>query len=120
MKRVLPEREFVELPMDHPVFQSVFPLRVSKNELQVPNFMTGESSQHTGVTWEYHDGEECRDVHIRALFDEKGRMMVIACHNTDNGDGWEREQEFHYFFREFSEKRAYPLGINIIFYAMTH
>ena len=47
-------------------------------------------------------------------------MMVIACHNTDNGDGWEREQEYEYFFREFSEKRAYPLGINIIFYAMTH
>ena len=28
--------------------------------------------------------------------------------------------QFPYFFQEFSEKRAYPLGINIIFYAMTH
>ena len=121
MKRVLPDREFVELPMDHPIFQCVFPLGGSKNALQVPNFMAGEYSQYNGgVTWEVHDREECRDVHFRALFDEKGRMMVIACHNTDNGDGWEREQEFPYFFREFSEKRAYPLGINIIFYAMTH
>ena len=51
---------------------------------------------------------------------DQGRMMVIACHNTDNGDGWEREQEYQYFFTEFSEKRAYPLGINIVFYAMTH
>jgi hypothetical protein len=120
MKRALPERDFVELPMEHPIFHCVFDLGASKNKLQTPNFWAGENSRFTGVTWEYHDGEECREVHIRALFDEKGRMMVIACHNTDNGDGWEREQEFEYFFREFSEKRAYPLGINIIFYAMTH
>jgi len=120
MKRVLPEREFVELPMDHPVFHGVFDLGASKNNLQTPNFFTGENSQYTGVTWEYHDGEECRDVHVRALLDERSRISVIACHNTDNGDGWEREQEYEYFFHEFSEKRAYPLGINIIVYAMTH
>jgi hypothetical protein len=120
MKRVLPQCEFTELPMNHPIFHCVFDLGESKNALQTPNFWTGERSQDTGVTWEYHDGEECRDVHVRALFDPKGRMMVIATHNTDNGDGWEREQEYQYFFREFSEKRAYPLGINIIYYAMTH
>jgi Domain of unknown function (DUF4159) len=120
MKRVFPERDFVELPMDHPVFHCVFDLGNSKSALQTPNFWTGENSQYTGVTWEEHDGEECREVHIRALFDDKGRIMVIACHNTDNGDGWEREQEYQFFFHEFSEKRAYPLGINIIFYAMTH
>ena len=120
MKRVLPEREFVELPMDHPIFHSVFDLGTSKNNLQTPNYYTGERSQDTGITWEYHDGEECRDVHIRALLDEKNRISVIACHNTDNGDGWEREQEYEYFFHEFAEKRAYPLGINIVVYAMTH
>jgi hypothetical protein len=27
--------------------------------------------------------------------------MVIAFHNTDNGDGWEREQEFQYLFETF-------------------
>jgi len=121
MKRVFPGRNFEELGMDHPVFNCVFDLsHKQKNDLQVPNFWTGEQSQDTGITWEYHNGEEGRDVHIRALFDDKRRMMVIACHNTDNGDGWEREQEYQYFFREFSEKRAYPLGINIVFYAMTH
>ncbi|HXJ59283.1 MAG TPA: DUF4159 domain-containing protein [Verrucomicrobiae bacterium] len=121
MQRVFPGREFRELEMNHPIFKCVFDLSgKQKNDLQTPNFATGERSQRTGITWEYHNGEECRDVHIRALFDDKDRMMVIACHNTDNGDGWEREQEFQYFFQEFSEKRAYPLGINIIFYAMTH
>ena len=40
--------------------------------------------------------------------------------NTDLGDGWEREGESRFYFHEFSEKKAYPLGINIVFYAMTH
>jgi hypothetical protein len=54
------------------------------------------------------------------LYDDKGRMMVFAAHNTDNGDGWEREGEYEYYFKNFSEKIAYPLGINVIFYVMTH
>ncbi len=57
---------------------------------------------------------------IRAIYDDKGRIMVLATHNTDNGDGWEREGENDYFFEQFSEKTAYPLGINVIFYVMTH
>ncbi len=121
MKRVFPDREPVELEMSHPIFRSVFRLdHFEKNKLQVPNFQQGEESRLTGVTWETHDGEECRDVHFKAIFDDKGRMMVMICHNTDLGDGWEREGEYKYFFTEFSEKIAYPLGINIIFYAMTH
>ena len=30
------------------------------------------------------------------------------------------DAEFWRIFTEFSEPKAYPLGINIIFYAMTH
>ena len=59
-------------------------------------------------------------MHVRAILDDKGRIMVIATHNCDNGDGWEREGEDDYFFHEFSEKRAYPLAVNILFYTMTH
>jgi len=125
IKRVLPEREFADLPMTNEIFHCVFDLKGPLNKLQTPNVGIGEESQYPdgryyGVTWEYHDGEQCREMHVRAIRDDKGRIMVIATHNTDNGDGWEREGEFEYFFREFSEKRAYPLGINIIFYLMTH
>lgn len=116
MKRVFPERDFQELPLDHPLYRCVFQITAKG---QVPNVGTGESSQVTGITWENHDGD-CETVHHRAIFDDKGRMMVIATHNTDNGDGWEREGEYEYYFRNFSEKIAYPLGINIIFYTMTH
>jgi hypothetical protein len=38
----------------------------------------------------------------------------------DNGDGWEREGENEDYFHLFSEKRAYPLAINALFYLMSH
>jgi len=120
IKLVFPTREPEELEMSHPIFHCVFDLKMEKNQMQVPNMDQGTQSQYTGVTWEpYHFGNT-RDVHFRAIFDDKRRMMVFICHNTDNGDGWEREGYNEYFFREFSEKKAYPLGINIVFYAMTH
>lgn len=114
IKRVLPEHNIVDLSMDHPIFHIVFDI---KETLQIPNVDLGTRSEYTGVTWERADA---KDVHYRAIFDSKGRMVVMICHNTDLGDGWEREGENQYYFREFSEKRAYPLGINIVFYAMTH
>lgn len=117
IKRVFPDREPVDIPMDHPIFHCVFDLKLEKNHMQVPNVRTGTDSQYTGITWERDDA---REVHFRAISDDKGRMMVMICHNTDNGDGWEREGENEYYFREFSEKKSFPLGINIIFYAMTH
>jgi hypothetical protein len=120
IKRVFPEREPEELEMDHPIFHCVFNITLPKQQMQVPNFGTGEESQYTGVTWEDRHGPGAREVHFRAIFDDKGRMMVFIAHNSDNGDGWEREGEFKYFFTEFSEKKAYPLGINVVFYAMTH
>jgi len=134
LKRVMPQRDFVELPMTNPLFHCVFDLRVPKNKLQTPNFRQGirsldPNSSDYGVTWEYYhddydnydgEGRAAKDMHIRAMFDDQGRIMVIATHNCDNGDGWEREGEEDGFFHEFSEKRAYPLGINIIFYLMTH
>lgn len=117
IKRVFPDRQFKELPMEHPIFHSVFEIKGPKNKLQVPNIRVGADSEFTGITWERSDAHE---VHIRGIFDDKGRMMVIATHNTDNGDGWEREGESAYYFKNFSEKISYPLGINILFYAMTH
>jgi hypothetical protein len=115
-KRVFPDRAFTELPMEHPIFHCVFDFKGPKNSLQVPNVQTAQR----GISYETHDGEACTEMHVRAILDDKGRIMVLAAHNCDLGDGWEREGEDDRFFREFCEKRAYPLAINIIFYAMTH
>lgn len=114
MKRVYPDREIIDLPIEHPIFHSVFDL---KEKPQIPNIDFALHFRGTGITWEREDAKE---VHFRAILDAKGRMVVIICHNTDLGDGWEREGESEWYFHEFGEKKAYPMGINIIFYAMTH
>ncbi len=114
LRQVFPSRDFVELSLDHPIYSCVFQI---KSKGQVPNIRTGIESQYTRVTWERPDA---REVHHRAIYDDQGRIMVLATHNTDNGDGWEREGENDYYFHNFAEKIAYPLGINILFYVMTH
>ncbi len=112
--RVFTNRTFVELPLTHPLYSCVYPI---KAKTQVPDVGRGTASEYTGVTWERSDA---REVHHRVILDDQGRIMVLATHNTDNGDGWEWEGDNQYYFREFSEKTAYPLAINVLFYVMTH
>ncbi|HWC58181.1 MAG TPA: DUF4159 domain-containing protein, partial [Verrucomicrobiae bacterium] len=111
IRKVFPDRKWVDLPLDHPLYHCVFEI---KSKGQVPGMGVW---QRRHVTWERPDAHE---THHRVIFDDKGRIMIFATHNTDNGDGWEREGEDHYYFENFSEKISYPLGINVIFYVMTH
>ena len=110
IQRVFPGRQPVELPLEHPIFHVVYDL---KEKPQIPSI----HAFYGGRTYERWDAET---PHYRAYFDEDGGLQMIICFNTDVGDGWEREGEDERYFREFSEKWAYPLGINILFYAMTH
>ena len=114
IKRVFPDRELIDLPIEHPIFHIVFDI---KEKPQVPSIHVAVGYRGTGRTWER---EDARFVHYRGIFDDKGRLMVLICQNTDLGDGWEREGESEWYFHEFAEKKAYPMGINIIFYVMTH
>lgn len=114
IKRVFPDREPVELPLEHPVFHCVFDL---KEKPQIPNLGHARRNRGTGITWEVPDG---KTPHYRGISDANGRLVMLICHNTDLGDGWEEEGSDPYYFTEFSEPKAYPLGINIIFYALTH
>jgi hypothetical protein len=114
MKRVFPDREPVELGLDHPIFHCVFDM---KEKPQVPAIEFALRNRSTGITWEKPDA---REPHYASYFDDKGRMVVLLCHNTDLTDGWEREGDNEWYFHEFSEKKAYPMGINIIVYVMTH
>jgi hypothetical protein len=113
-KEIFPDRELQELPLEHPIFHCVYDLTEKPQVPSINNAMAGRSS---GITYERSDA---REPHYKACFDDKGRIMMIVCHNTDLGDGWEREGEDPWYFREFSEKKSYPLGINILFYQFTH
>ncbi len=116
LKQIFPEREAEDLELSHPIFHMVFPLKVKPQIPSVGHAMAGRSR---GITHEWNK-EGSEEVHYRAVFDDKRRIMVMICHNTDLGDGWEEEGTDPWYFREFSEKYAYPLGINILFYALTH
>jgi Domain of unknown function (DUF4159) len=115
-QRVFPEPQYEpeELKLDHEIFRCVYRL---KEKPQVPSIHTWQ--WNPGVTWEDH-GPGSETVHYLGINDDKGRLMAIICHNTDLGDGWEREGENEDYFHEFSEKKSYPMGINIVTYAMTH
>lgn len=110
IKLVFPDREIVSIPHEHNIFHAVFPL---EERPQIPSIGWVRS----GRTYERPDAQE---VHYKGIFNDDGQMMVIICHNTDLGDGWEREGEDPEYFKRFSEKSAYPLGINILFHSMTH
>jgi hypothetical protein len=126
MKRVLPACNWTELGIDHPIFHCVFDLKGPMQRLQVPtmqfwntahNADDPTSSVHRAA---FDRGEGSDRMSVRALYNDKGHMMVVAFHNSDITDGWEREGEHQDYFEVFSERVSYPLGVNLIFYLMTH
>jgi hypothetical protein len=125
MQRVLPGVPWVDLPPDHPVFHGVFDLKLPLANLQIPtksglnlwNRAYNPDDPASRATLPRTDDDE---MHVRAWLDDKGRIMVIALHNTDISDGWEREGEIPEYYKMFSETRAYPIAINVLFHLMTH
>lgn len=123
MNRVLPGRSWIELPVEHPLFHCVFDLRGPLNNLQVPTLQLWRRSYDPADPQSFssaYRGEGSREMRVRGWLDDKQRIIVLALHNSDTGDGWEREGEDEVYFHQFSENRAYPLAVNAIFYLMTH
>lgn len=107
MMRVFPDRPIVELENKDAIFHVLYDL---DERFQVPGIIMF----YTGQTFEY-DGVEPR---WRAIYDDKGRIMVAICHNMDLGDAWEWAD--HPRYPERYASLAYRVGINYIIYAMTH
>ena len=57
--------------------------------------------------------------HLRGITDAQGRLMVLATHNTDISDAWEREGEDPEYFYTYSPN-GYATAVNIMLYAMSH
>ena len=71
IRKVFPEHPIIDVPLDHPVFNAVY--RIDE-VMQVPAI----GNYWGGRTWE-RDGYEA---HVRGIFDEKGRLMVLINWNT--------------------------------------
>lgn len=106
--RVLPEYTIVDLPLSHPIFHTYYEIT---EILQVP--FSGRAC--AGAPYYEQDGYV---PHVKGIFNEKGRLLVLISWNSDLGDAW-----------EWMELDCYPLthstyaaqlGVNVIIYAMSH
>jgi hypothetical protein len=105
MKRVFPDRPIVEIKSNDPIFHTVYDL---DERYQVPG------AAHLRLGYK-NDG---KGAHWRAIYDDKGRIMVAISFNSDIGDAWEWADEPEYP-EKFSDL-AIRLGVNYVVYAMTH
>jgi hypothetical protein len=110
LMRVLPEYEIVELTPEHPLFSSHY---IITRIPQIPSLnhwrRTGMTSEVPGLT----------DVaRMFAIFDERGRIMVLVSYNTDIADGWEREGDQPDYFYRFSPE-AYAVAMNVALWIMS-
>src|SRR5262249_28406930 len=107
MKRVFPDRPIVEIANEDSIFHTVFDL---DDRYQVP----GQWAIRRGTTYR-NDGAE---PHWRGIFDDKGRVMVAMCFNSDVGDSWEWADDPSY--PEKYSALGIRIGVNYVIYALTH
>jgi len=107
MRMVFPDRPVVEIDGSDPVFHILYDL---SGRIQVPGLQylyTGRKYEQDGILPRW-----------RGVYDDKGRLMVLICHNQDYGDAWEWAD--HPAYPEEYASQAYRLGVNAIIYSMTH
>lgn len=112
IKRVLPGGRWVELTADDPLFKTLY--RID----QIPQISSINFWRRSGGRTSER-GADSAVPHIRALYDERGRIQVLASWNTDIADGWEREGEDEEYFFEFSPD-SYAIATNVILWMLTH
>ena len=113
--KVLPPAEYpiVDVALDDPLLRSMFEVTTVPQITNI-QFWRGVGGRSTSAR-----GSDSIDVHLRAIRDARGRIMVLMTHNTDVADSWEREGEDPAFFYQFSPG-GYALGIDVVLHAMTH
>ena len=119
MRQVLPGREWRVLSADHPIFHTVFDLNDGMPQIPALPFASPGGSTAEAPNAHKFPAGSLDEPQMRAWLDDDGRIMVLATHNTDVGDGWEREAYGEWYFETFSTK-SYMVGVNVVVYAMTH
>ena len=108
MRRVLPGRPIVDIPLDHPLFSTFYDIDEIK---QVP-------ARGRGIRGRPTFEEDGYFPYVRAILDDRGEIMVLINWNTDLGDAWEWAEDPSYPL-EYSTY-AYEMGANMIVYGMSH
>ena len=96
IKKVFPNKTFVDLPHNHPIFSSFF------------NIKNGLPKIHE------HDNNPPRAL---AIFHNK-KIVLLYTFESDLGDGWE-DESVHNDSKEIRES-ALKMGVNIIYYALSN
>jgi hypothetical protein len=105
--KAFPGRPIEELPNDDPIFQSVYNLHDKIQIVGWEHLRDGHKGDSTGIGG-----------HWRGIRDDKGRVMVAVCYNSDTGDAWEYADDARY--PQPMADQSIRLGIDYIVYAMTH
>ena len=95
MKKVFPNKEFVEVPFDHPIYHQKF------------NFDKGLPKIHE------HDGKPAQGFAIL----HEGRIVCYYSYETDLGNGWEDQRIYN--DPETLRQLALKMGANILQYSFT-
>lgn len=113
MKMVFPDRPIVDIPDNDAIFHTLFDL---DDRPQIP----GAAHLRRGYKVpDYAQGpEDGKGAHWRGIYDDKGRIMVAICFNSDVGDSWEWTDRPEY--PEKFSSAGVRVGINYLIYAMTH
>jgi hypothetical protein len=109
MSKVFPDRPIVDLENSDPIFHTVYDLN---ERFQVPGWQWSRSRRT------YEAGVTGMTPHWRAIYDDKGRVMVAICHNMDLGDAWEWSDDARY--PEKWASLAYRIAMNYFIYDLTH
>ena len=105
LDKVFPDRQWVSLPLEHPIFNIPFKLREKPQVPSEDSARRQKDSPGLRRTWEDEiSWEEPQPPDYRAFLDDDGRVMLLVCWNTDLSDGWEEEASGPWFFENFSEK----------------
>jgi hypothetical protein len=106
MREVFPDRQIIELPDGHPLFNVVYDFT---ERTQIHNQRT------LGRGGYRDDGSE---PHWRAILDDDGRIMVAMSYNNDMGDSWQHADDPRY--PQEDSQMGLRLGVNYVIYTMTH
>jgi hypothetical protein len=121
LEKVFPDRQPVSLGLDHSIFHLPYPIGMKPQVPSEDSAYRTKDKTDPYRTWEDEIAwEDPQPADYRAYLDDKGRIMLLICWNTDLSDGWEEEEASQWFFETYAEKLSYPMGINIIFHALTH